>query len=200
MIEDNDGFSALQSELINTEYLNSGGLEAVSKLNGLAGLGEILKSENLFGNGMAALLRNNLGDFRGIASPDYLDIPDPEQRIETFLTLGFDRCLTNHKDQENFNEPLLKTGIKRPFYVLKSWNYDPPKNPITIEDTVGSEVDAFMADAFRYLRMLESQFRRFIEILMEKHGDENWIKHRVPEALREKWENKEPLAKLINAR
>ena len=177
--------SAMES--MRTPWLNME--ESMRSMGGFAalqGIGHALKDMPTFGHDLGTALRVDLGDWRDtITWPEEI-FTDLGVRSDFYEGLGFDPALTAFPAAA-FQESLSIAGLWR----------EPP----SLIDLYGSPVQASNDDveeegltrtnrAHDWLLRLETHVRSFIDRQMANAFGPDWPKHRLPNGLYDRWQQK----------
>lgn len=170
------------------ESMRSPWLDMQSSLKSIAGFAEIqgigasLRSLGAFDETLSAALRHNLGDWRDEITWRPEVLTDLAARSEFYLSLGFNPALTDFP-RPAFEQSLDIAGL-RPALT-------PPDADADLAEDDGEE-EAFQRTnaAQGVLLRLERLLRKFIDEEMTKAFGPNWMKHRLPNGLRDEWEEK----------
>ena len=152
----------------------------------LHGLGKVLGNATGFDEGVAAVLRTDLGDWRDQISWPSDIFTDLEVRTGFYEELGFNHELTAFP-AEAFHEGLGIIGLRReppPLLAL----YGTPV-PVEIDD---EQEEAFVRTntAHDWLQRLESQVRAFIDEQMTACFGPDWPKRQLPNGMYDQWRDK----------
>ena len=181
---------AMESML--TPWLNvQDPLRSMGGFAALQGIGHALKDMPAFGHALGAALRVNLGDWRDTITWPREIFTDLEAREDFYVGLGFDPALTDFPAPA-FEESLHIADLRREPPPL----VDLYRSPIpAADDDEGEEALARTNMAHGWLMSLETQVRRFIDEQMTKEFGDDWPKHRLPNGLCDKWQEKKQRAK-----
>lgn len=181
-----DGSSIQRAiERMNTPWLDK--IESIRSLGGFAalqGIGHALKDMPAFGHNLGAALRVDLGDWRDTITWPAEIFTDYSARSDFYVSRGFNPALTDFPSPA-FEESLDIAELRR----------EPPGlvdlygSPIPGDD---DEEEGFARTntAHDWLLRLETQLRRFIDALMTETFGADWARHRLPNGLYDKWEDK----------
>ncbi len=164
--------------------------EVTNSLTGIAGLsalGGLLSAGDLFADSAANAIRSLLGDWRSVPGIPEITRGDPLARVGYYTSLGLDPALTAFPS-DSFQESLRSTDV---------WP-SPPHRDVTTPEVreaaedygiaVPDDVPEENREAYRELYRFERSMRRFLAAKMEKAYGPSWIKERVPEDIRKRWE------------
>jgi hypothetical protein len=162
--------------------------DSLKSLRGFSELSAIGAAVNLadpFNAGLVINLRRDLGDWRDteVDATDLLD--DPARRVSLYEEHGFNAELTDFP-AEGFESALTVTGID---LGAVSTVLAPPPAGI---------VPAFNVHAYQWLFVFERELRAFIIKCLTEAGSGNW-EARLPNGMRERWEEKKAKAQLEGA-
>ena len=163
---------------------------SISGFAGLHGIGEVLKSVSVFGHDVSEVLRLDLGDWRKeIIWPKEI-FTNFGARADFYSDLGFNSAVANFPG-ETFRECLEQAGIgvERPSLVKLYGRLAPDA-----EDTEDEEGLSRTNEAHDWLMRLETQVRRFINEKMTEVFGPDWPKHKLPNGVYEKWQEKKQKA------
>lgn len=175
------------------EAMQTPWLDTQDKLKSVAGFAELqslglaVRQLSSFGEGLTEQLRVSLGDWRGkVAWPtDIFD--DANARTAFYVDKGFDARLTAFPT-EAFSEGIAVAGLSdRP----------PPLLDQYVGETTKDQQPSLERTKAAYDRLLrfETQIRKFINEQMTRHFGPDWIKHQVPEPIRNGWQQKKAIAR-----
>ena len=178
-------------EIMRTPWLNvQDPLHSMGGFAALQGIGHALKNMPAFGHALGAALRGNLGDWRDTITWPREIFTDLEAREDFYVGLGFDPALTD------FPAPAFEESL----HIADLCREPPPlvdlyRSPIpAADDDEGEEALARTNMAHGWLMSLETQVRRFIDEQMTKAFGDDWPKHRLPNKLCDKWQEKKQRA------
>jgi DNA-binding phage protein len=184
-------------EAMRTPWLDAE--EAMRSIGGFAelqGMGRALSSMPTFDTRLVSALRVDLGDWRDrITWPETI-LTDLAARSEFYVGLGFDPALTDFPAPA-FQQSLDLAGLRRePPPLMDQYSASVPPS----ED--GDEEEGLVRTnmAHNWLLRLETQLRRFIDDQMTRAFGANWPKHRLPNELYDKWQEKKTSAEKAGAR
>ena len=185
---------AMESML--TPWLNvQDPLRSMGGFAALQGIGHALKDMPAFGHALGAALRVNLGDWRDTITWPREIFTDLEAREDFYVGLGFDPALTDFPAPA-FEESLHIADLRREPPPL----VDLYRSPIpAADDDEGEEALARTNMAHGWLMSLETQVRRFIDEQMTKEFGDDWPKHRLPNGLCDKWQEKKQGRNVVGA-
>lgn len=176
------------------EAMRTPWLDMQDKLQSVAGFAELqriglsLREHRPFDDDLSALLRGSLGDWRGAITLPENVIDDAWARTEFYAERGFDPRLTRFP-REAFEQGTLLAGLRdTPPPFLDEYNGQAGEE----DEDVGFERTN---NAHDRLMRFEHQLRRFIDAAMTAAFGESWIKHRVPDEIRKKWQEKQQKAR-----
>ena len=174
--------------------------QSVTGFARLQNLGYSLRTMTAFDTALADRLRPALGDWR-----EPIDWPkdifsDPLARANFYTARGFDPTLTAFPSTA-FHERITIAGLKKPIS-------DPGETEDSEREAEADEEEAGFVRtnaAHDHLQRFESRMRKFIDRQMQAVFGEDWIKHRVPDKIRQAWlgrqrktrDNEEPERPLI---
>ena len=155
----------------------------------LQGIGEAVRSLPPFDENLAGMLRANLGDFRERITWRPEVLADLQVRSDFYASLGFDRALTNFP-LPAFEESLQIAGLGRSVIT-------PSTDALEIyEEEQGlSRTNA----AHNKLQRFERTLRRFIDKHLTRACGVNWPKHRLPNGMHDKWQERKHIAEQAGA-
>jgi hypothetical protein len=162
-------------------------LKSIAGFSEIQGIGASLRQFAAFDETLSATLRLSLGDWRDEITwrPEVLN--DLAARSEFYLGLGFNPALTDFP-LPAFEQSLGIAGL-RPLAALVEAEAE------VVDDDDGEEVAFHRTNAAQgVLLRLERLLRKFIEEEMTKAFGPNWMKHRLPNGLRDQWEEKKKKA------
>ena len=174
-------------EQITTPWLHAE--ETMRSIAGFAelhGLSKVLGNATGFDEGVAAVLRTDLGDWRDQISWPSDIFTDLEARTGFYAELGFNHELTAFP-AEAFHEGLGIVGLRRePPPLLALYG-----TPVPVE-TDDEREEAFVRTnaAHDWLQRLESHVRAFINEQMTACFGPDWPKHRLPNGMYDQWRDK----------
>ncbi|MEP7352501.1 MAG: hypothetical protein ABI824_04635 [Acidobacteriota bacterium] len=185
--------SSIQSAIENmrTPWLDvQESLRSMGGFAALQGIGHALKGMPAFGHDLEAALRVDLGDWRDTITWPPAIFTDLGARSDFYIERGFNPALTDFPAAA-FEESLDIAGLRR----------EPPP----LVDLYGSPIPASNDDdeeeslartntAHDWLLRLETQMRRFIDQQMTNAFGPDWPKHRLPNGLYDKWQEKKQTA------
>ena len=178
-------------EGMTTPWLNIA--DQIRSLTGIVELqeiGHVLHAMPGFEIDSANRLRPHLGDWRGSIEWPAEIFTDPLARSEFYVDLGLNPALTDFPASA-FDQAATIAGIKLP-PPPRILDYDPLPEREEDEEEVGFERNNAAHDR---LQRFETQVRRFIEQSMSAAAGKNWVKHRVPGEIRQKWRDKQGRAR-----
>lgn len=170
-------------------------MRSVGAVAELQSIGKALATMPAFDDTLAGGLRASLGDWR-----DQIEWPrevfsSVVARAELYESLGFNTALTDFPD-EAFEEGLDTSGVRRerpPLLVI----YEPP---VPRADNEADEDDfARTNQAHDWLQRLESQLRSFIDARMTALFGQDWVRHRLPNGMYDRWLDKQKKAQHAGA-
>lgn len=161
-------------------------MRSVAAFAELQGMGRALESLSGFDHRLTEALRAGLGDWREPISwqPDVLF--DAGRRAEFYEGLGFNPDLTALPALA-FSETLEIAGLRRERPVLVALYGAPVPR---LEDESEEEDEGRATAAYDWLHRLETQVRRFIDRCMTEAFGPDWPRHRLPNDMHNKWEDK----------
>ena len=176
-------------EAMRTPWLDT--VDKLKSINGFAelqGIGLALQAPSAFSDGIARQLRAALGDWRDtIKWPENI-FDDTLARTAFYADKGLHSRLTDFP-ADAFHESLEIAGLAvAPPPLLKT--YDGTSDPNDQE--AGFRRNNAAHDR---LQRFETQIRKFIDEKMTVVFGANWMKHRVPEVMRERWREKKETAR-----
>lgn len=182
--------------LRSAAWLNAAdALRSVGAVAEIQGIGRALATMPAFDDTLVGGLRASLGDWR-----DPIDWPrdlftDLAVRTEFYEGLGFNPALTEFPDAA-FEEGLDISGVRQPPPPLLVV-YEPP---VPSADSDAMEEDfARTNQAHDWLQRLESQLRAFIDARMTALFGAQWPRHRLPNGMYERWQDKQRKAEQAGA-
>ena len=163
--------------------------ESMRSMGGFAalqGIGHALKGMPAFGHDLAAALRVDLGDWRDTITWPREMFTDLGVRADFYVGLGFDPALTDFPAPA-FEQSLHIADLRRePPPLVKLYG-----SPVPAADDDEEEEGLVRTNmAHAWLFRLETQVRRFIDEQMTKAFGPGWPKHRLPNRLYDKWQEK----------
>lgn len=161
----------------------------------LQGIGHALNSMPAFGDHLGSALRVDLGDWRDTITWPTEIFTDLGARSDFYVARGFDTALTDFPAPA-FEESLERAGLRSEPLSLVEWYGSPI--PIINED--GEEGLARTNTAHDWLLRLETQVRRLIDEEMTKAFGPDWPKHRLPNGLYDRWQEKKRNAQQSGSR
>ena len=160
-------------------------------LNGLLGLqhiGQELQSKPVFDAESAERLRHYFGDWRTRIDWPSGIFTDALVRSEFYVERGLDPDLTYYPAIA-FDQAITNAGVKRtPPPYIRTYDHADDKRG---EEEAGFERNNSAHDR---LQRFESHLRAFIDRRMTATVGVNWIKHRVPGDMRQRWMDKQARA------
>jgi hypothetical protein len=154
----------------------------------LQGIGEAVRSLPPFDENLAGMLRVNLGDFRERITWRPEILADLQVRSDFYTSLGFDRTLTDFP-LPAFEESLQIAGLGR--------SVIPSTDALEIHEE--EQGLSRTNDAHNKLQRFERTLRRFIDKHLTRACGANWPKHRLPNGMYDKWEEKKHIAEQAGA-
>lgn len=136
-------------------------------------------AENPYSDSATAILRSQLGDFR--VYDESLADSDPTTRQKLRAKAGADPNIAK-VEVASLEIILSATGIKLPDPPPL---LDPPAE--VVEFVTQSGDDRFHHD---WLRYIENKLRILIKSILEREAGRKWIKQRVPEEIRKRWNDR----------
>jgi hypothetical protein len=149
-------------------------------------IGRALKVAQPFDGSVTAVLRDYLGDWRGLRVWPEAIIDNGPTRTDFYRALGFDDRLTS-MPESTFYGCLDRYGVQIP--VLPRLGRTRRGRGLKVE----SELDKSLArnsEAYDLLLRFEMALRRFIEGAMTRAFGRDWEKHRVPGEVYQNWKDK----------
>jgi hypothetical protein len=173
--------------------------EALRSIGGFAemqSIGHALRTMPAFDQRLTEALRVDLGDWRDrVTWPDAVFV-DPIARSEFYVSHGFDTGLTDFPAPA-FEESLALAGLGgEPPTLLEI--YGAPIPPSTDDDE--EEALSRTNTAHDWLLRLETQLRWFIDEVMTSEFGPDWAKHRLPNGMYDKWQDKKRVAEQAGGR
>lgn len=163
-------------------------LRSMTAFTELQGIGITLRSLPAFDINVAQALRIELGDWRKeITWPSEI-FTDAVARSAFYEAQGLNPYLTAFP-ADAFQQSIEIAG-------LKSVSPDPAPEYSVEAEVIDEEEEGFERtnDAHDRLQRFESHLRQFIAHKMAEVFGDNWIKHQVPGAMRQKWIEKQERA------
>lgn len=151
----------------------------------LQGIGHALNSMPAFGDHLGSVLRVDLGDWRDTITWPTEIFTDLGARSDFYVARGFDTALTDFPAPA-FEESLEIAGLRGEPLSLVEW-YGSPIPTINEDEEEGLTRTNTAHD---WLLRLETQVRRLIDEEMTKAFGPDWPKHRLPNGLYDKWQEK----------
>lgn len=163
----------------------------------LQGIGRSLRSAPAFDEEVSEGLRRDLGDWRSPLAWSQDIFIDPLARTALYEAQGLDVGLTSFPAPA-FRESLALAGLLVP-PPPEVDGYGPPAElfeRVDEQEEDDEEEEAFRRtnEAHARLTRFEMHIRRFIDLRMTSAYGRNWIRQRVPAAVREQWEAKKDKA------
>jgi hypothetical protein len=148
-------------------------------------MGSLLGAGAGFDEGVSALLRAGLGDWRdSITWPPAIFV-DLTARSEFYVGLGFDTELT-HLPAPAFETVTIARLRRKPPALVEAYG-----TPIARTESDDEEIALVRTnEAHDWLLRLETQLRRFTDRRMTEAYGPDWPGHRLPNDLYEKWARK----------
>ena len=165
-------------------------LRSISGFCELHGIGHQLRDMAAFDPGTADRLRLVLGDWRDPVEWPVPIFSDPVARSDFYLDRGLDPALTEFPATA-FEQIATSAGLKDPPPSLLS-DYSRDTDDKDEDEEVAFERTNAAHDR---LQRFETHMRRFIERTMIAAFGHDWIRQRVPPAIREAWSAKREKAK-----
>lgn len=188
---DNQDYLRRAIEAIQSPWLDmQAQMRSIGAFANIQSMGFALQNIPAFDNRLTELLRIDLGDWQ-----DRINFPkeifdDPLARSAFYQERGFDPALSAFP-MDAFAESLDIAGLRgAPPPVIDAYDY--------VEITEDDEQEAAFARtnaAHDRLQRFETQLRQFIDEQMTKTCGYQWIKHRVPDAIRQNWIKKREKAR-----
>jgi hypothetical protein len=168
---------------------------SVAGFAGLQGMGHALGNMPAYSDALTSALRTDLGDWRdGITwTPEIFS--NLATRKGIYISLGFDEALTSFPAPA-FEQGLRLAGLKRDPPPLVD-RYGPPVPPSVDKNEENSLARTNLAHD--WLLRLETHLRQFMDKRMTRAFGTDWAKHRLPNGLYEKWQEKKRVAQLAGA-
>jgi len=187
------GFSKAM-ESMHTPWIDA--LDPMRSLGGfseLQAIGQALRSLPAFEGGLAALLRDQFGDWRDqISWPEAIE--DIVERSAFYKERGFNFNLTEFPSPA-FEQGVEIAGLRRAPALVEL--YGPPVSPS--ENADQEEGLLRTNQAHNWLLRLETQIRECIDKLMVAACGPSWPKHRMPNGIYEQWLDKKNKAEAAGA-
>lgn len=162
-------------------------LQSMQGFAELQGIGRAVRQLPAFSEGLADQLRASLGDWRDtITWPENI-FNDTLARTVFYADMGLNSRLTDFPGAA-FHQSLKIAGLIEPRTPDRT--YDDGSDTDDQDD--GFERNNAAHDL---LQRFEVQIRKFIAAKMESEFGVDWIKHRVPEKIREDWRQKKEKAR-----
>jgi hypothetical protein len=160
-------------------------MRSLTSFTELQSIGRALDSIPSFDDSLAAALRFDLGDWRDIISWKPAIFEDWEARSDFYESLGFNKALTDFPVPA-FEQSLDIAELRRkPPTLVAMYG-----SPVPTTDKEDEEALTRTNRAHDWLLRLETQFRAFIDKEMTKAFGANWPKHRLPNGIYDKWQQK----------
>jgi hypothetical protein len=155
----------------------------------LQNIGHGLRTSLPFEDGFTEKLRADLGDWQDAFDFDVNKLVDPVARTDFYLERGLEPSLTAFPANA-FVQSTTIAGLRFP---------EPSVAPLKRESKPHWDDDeeigfARTNDAHDRLMRFETMIRRFIDSRMRNAFGDKWIKQRVPESIRKRWEEKRQTA------
>ena len=152
----------------------------------LQGIGHALKEMPAFGHDLGAALRIDLGDWRDKITWPREIFTDHSARADFYVSLGFNPALTDFPAPA-FNEILHIADLGQEPPPL----FDQYEPPVPAADVDKEEEGLTRTNRAHYrITKLETQMRRFIDALMTEAFGPDWPKHKLPNKLYGRWQEK----------
>jgi hypothetical protein len=174
-------------EAMRSPWLNvDDALRSIGGFAELQGIGHALSVMPAFGERLTEALRIDLGDWQDAISWPEPIFTDLIARGDFYLERGFDPALTDFPGPA-FRESLDLAGLRcAPPPLVPRYNPPIPRS----DDEEEEEGLIRTNTAHDWLQRLESQLRRFIDQAMTTAFGADWARHRLPNGLCEKWQEK----------
>ena len=137
----------------------------------LSHLGHVIHTEEPFSQSVAELIGDELGDVNTAGLSDNVD-----ERDKAAMRSGLNPELIAFP-HATYNRVLFSAGFRLSF--------DPVPIPQAVESRDSGT--AFNPQHWRILNELEQRLRHLVEQRLEKLAGSNWIRQRIPQAMRERW-------------
>lgn len=165
-------------------------LGSISGFVELQGIGHALRTMPAFNKRLTEALRIDLGDWRAKINWPADIFTDPLARTSFYAERGLDPALTAFPASA-FAQSLTIAGIKGTLPPLvEAYNFEPEAEEE--EDEAAFERTNAAHDR---LQRFETHIREFIDDRMKAAFGKNWIKHQVPDRIRQAWLEKQQKAK-----
>lgn len=191
--------SALQNamESMRTPWLDKhNALQSVGSFAELQGIGGMLAHLPTFDEKVAEILRRDLGDWRDSISWPTTIFTDLTARSKFYIGLGFEPELTDFPAPA-FQAVVTIAGLRRePPLLVDAYGLPVPRSEGAGEEEALTRTN----DAHDWLLQLETQVRKFIDDQMTLAFGVGWPKHRLPNGLCDKWQDKKGKAEAAGAR
>lgn len=156
----------------------------------LQAIGQAVNRMPAFTDGLAAVLRSELGDWRDkITWPETI-FTDLDRRSEFYAARGFNPALTEFP-AATFADGLTIAQLKRrPPTLVKEYGAPVPPAADREEEEALSRTN----QAHDWLQRLETHMRRYIDNAMTATFGPDWPRHRLPNGLYDLWLEKKNAA------
>jgi hypothetical protein len=165
-------------------------LRSVGGFAELIGIGHAVSALPSFGEELAQTLRTNLGDWRDVATWPPAVFTDFVARSDFYLDRGLNPVLTDFPAPA-FQQSLDIAGLRTGSHALVDIYGDPIP-----DDRDQNEEEALTRTntAHSWLMRFEIRLRRFIDERMTAVAGSEWARHRLPNGLYDKWQEKKKAA------
>lgn len=171
-------------------------LRSMASFAELQGIGIAVKNMPSFGQNLSAALRLDLGDWREPITWRPEVLADFGARSDFYASLGFNRSLTDFPAPA-FQESLGIAGLRRePPSIVNLYGAPIPPS----DDKEEEEGFERTNTAHDWLLRLETQLRAFIDEAMTRAFGPTWPRHRLPNGIYDRWQEKKQAAEKIGAR
>ena len=161
-------------------------LQSVVGFATLQGIGQALRAMQPFDRRLSAALRIDLGDWREKITWNPTIFADPLARTSFYLDRGLNPSLTRFPN-DTFEESIALAEItEKPAPLAHIYSRDTEAAGCDEEDIAFERTNR----AHDRLQRFESQVRNFIDEQMRTSFGVDWIKHQVPNEIRQKWLDK----------
>jgi hypothetical protein len=164
-------WAALGSELVSAT--------AIAKMQSI---GDLLATQQSFGQSVADVVRHSLGDFRDniVFSDNLLDY---EVRTTLYRERGFDGTLTDFTD-EAFEEAVDETGLSIDLpEIVAAFG-----EPVAFIDVALDEISLYRAEVlYGLLLRFEARLREFIDEAMTAAFGPKWPHAQLPNRMYDRW-------------
>jgi Swt1-like HEPN len=173
-------------EQMRTPWLDaSHALASTAAFADLQILGNWVDTNPAFANPFTDKIRTVLGDWRDSSTISPTIAADIAERTSAYHQLGFDSRLTDFPAPA-FDQSTVIARLKQaPPKVIALYDFSIPAR-----DAQEEEGYQRTNEAHDRLLRFETHLRRFIDERMTGHSGTDWVKHRVPQNIHERWREK----------